>query len=358
MKNLFEPVTLGRLSVKNRLVRSATLEMGGARNGKISPLLGDLYEELAQGGVGLIITGMMGVSNDCRTLPDMVNTKEESFVPLFSEITRRVHEKGGKICVQLAHCGIKSAVLHGGTLPPGPCKIDGRARAAEEKDLKRIVRRFAQAAYKCRQSGADAVQIHAAHGYLISEFLSPYFNRRADDYGGSLQNRARLLYEIYAAVRDAVGSDFPVLIKINYSDLAKPGLTGEECVDVCRTLYARGLDAAEISSGIGVSAKSMPAQLVRNEEGEGYFSSGARQVACAAGIPVISVGGYRSPGVIGRVLGGGIAAVSMCRPFIREPSLVRRWENGNLERARCISCGRCSRVKTHGCPVQEGEKSG
>lgn len=358
MNKMFEPATLGGLSIKNRLVRSATLEMGGAKDGKISPLLGNVYEELAQGGVGLIITGMMGVSNDCRTLPDMVNTEEESFVPLFSEITRRVHEKGGKICVQLAHCGVKSAVLHGRALPPGPSQAGEHSREAAVQDLKRIGRQFAQAAYKCKRANADAVQIHAAHGYLISEFLSPYFNKRTDDYGGGLQNRARLLYEIYGAVREAVGKDFPVLVKINYSDLAKPGLTGEECVDVCRTLYARGLDAAEISSGIGVSDRSMPARFVKDEACEGYFSEGARYVARETGMPVVSVGGYRSPGVIGRALGGGIAAVSMCRPFIREPGLVRRWENGNLEKARCISCGRCSHVKTHCCPVQQGEKSG
>ena len=358
MKKVFEPVKLGGLTIKNRLVRSATLEMGGACDGAASPLLDKIYEDLAQGGAGLIITGMMGISNDCRTLPDMVNTDEESFVPRFSEITRRVHQKGGKICVQLAHCGVKSAVPHGSP-PLGPSPAGGQPREAEKQDLKRIGRQFAQAAYKCRQANADAVQIHAAHGYLISEFLSPYFNRRTDEYGGCLPNRARLLCEVYGAVRDAVGTGFPVLIKINYSDLTQPGLTGEECVEICRALYARGLDAAEISSGIGVSVQSMPARFVKDEEGEGYFREGARHVARDAGIPVISVGGYRTPGVIERVLSGGeIAAVSMCRPFIREPGLVRRWENGDLGKARCISCGRCSHVTTHGCPVQEGEKSG
>lgn len=359
MSKMFEPVTLGRLSVKNRLVRSATLEMGGARNGVIAPMLGDIYEELAKGGVGLIITGMMGVSKDCRTLPDMVNTEEESFAPLFSDISRRVHKNGGKICVQLAHCGAKSAADGDGALPLGPSQAGGHSCKATGQDLKRIVRQFAQAAYKCRQAGADAVQIHAAHGYLVSEFLSPYFNRRTDEYGGALQNRARLLYEIYAAVRAEIGDGFPVFIKINYSDLSKPGFTGEESVSVCRTLYARGLDAAEISSGIGVSVKTMPAQLVRNEEDEGYFCEGAKKAARLTGMPVISVGGYRTPDVIeGALQGGDIAAVSMCRPFIREPNLVFRWESGDTNKAYCISCGRCSHVEIHGCPVRKGKKSG
>lgn len=359
MNKMFEPVTLGGLSVKNCLIRSATLEMGGARDGVIAPFLGDIYEQLAKGGAGLIITGMMGVSKNCRTLPDMVNTEEESFVPRLSDITRRVHEYGGKICVQLAHCGVKSAAGLDGALPLGPSQAGGHSCEATGRDLKRIVRQFAQAAYKCRQANADAVQLHAAHGYLLSEFLSPYYNKRADEYGGALQNRARLLYEGYAAVRAETGNGFPVLVKINYSDLTQPGFTGEECISVCRTLYAQGLDAAEISSGIGVSEKAMPAQPVRNEEDEAYFCEGAQRTARLTGMPVISVGGYRTPGVIeGALQSGDIAAVSMCRPFIREPNLVRRWESGDTNKAFCISCGRCSRVKTHGCPVQTGKKSG
>lgn len=354
MKKIFEPARLGNLAIKNRLVRSATVEAGAFLDGAPTPLLKEIYDALALGGAGLIITGMVGVCPGSRALTGMGKAYGQAFVPAFSEITQSVHEKGGKIVVQLCHCGAKAMAAKDGALPPGPTGTEGLVREIPLEELNEMVFAFGQAALQCKRAGADGVQIHAAHGYLISEFLSPYYNKRQDRYGGSLENRARLLFLIYDEIRKQTGPQYPVLIKINSSDLAEPGFTEEECALVCRELSRRGLDAAEISGGISIDKRSQAAQPVKGEQGEGYFGQAALRIAEKAGLPVISVGGYRTPGVIDRYLNaGGIEAASLCRPLIREPNLPRRWESGELSRAGCISCGRCSGGAILGCPVKK-----
>lgn len=353
MKEIFESVRLGNLTIKNRLVRSATVEAGAFKDGIITPRLFKIYDQLAGGGVGLIITGMMGVCPGSRAMPGMAKAYGADFAPAFSKIVQHVHDKGCKIVVQLCHCGEKAMAEKDGRLPLGPTGSNGVCREVSVQELKEIAQAFGEAALICKRCGADGVQIHAAHGYLISEFLSPYFNKRLDDYGGSLENRARLLYEAYAQVRRQVGARYPALIKINSSDLVTPGFTEEECALVCRTLAQRGLDAAEISGGVSIDKRSQAAQPVKGEQGEGYFGQAALQIAEKAGIPVISVGGYRTPALVTQYLNAGkIEAISLCRPLIRDPELPQKWESGKRDRAACISCGRCSGVTIHGCPLE------
>ncbi len=353
MKKLFETCQLGHLVLKNRLIRSATLERCGADQGAITPLLKTIYEDLARGEAGLIITGMMGVGPNACASPNMVKIYDDSFVAKFAEITRSVHQLGGKIMVQLGHSGAKAGVIDWGDKPF--CPSDYRKAGAMTTDeINMMVRRYGDAAVKCKAAGADGVQIHGAHGYLVSEFLSPYFNHRTDQYGGEIHNRARFLFEIYEEIRAAVGEDYPVWMKINYSDLVENGLDGTGCAWVCRELEKRGLDAIEVSSGISVSAASSPTQMGQ-KKGEGFFAAGALDLADKVAIPVISVGGYRSIEAIEETLNrGNVAAISLCRPWIREPALAARWRAGRTEKAQCVSCDKCFSTAQHGCYFVKG----
>ncbi len=343
MKKIFEEVTLGSLTVKNRLVRSATFE-GGAENGVITPFLTDLQEGLAKGGVGLIITGMMAIGPNAGIKSSMVRVDSEEFITKYAEIAEAIHRYGSKVVIQLNHCGAKAEA---GLNPLGPSDIDGRAKGMTTDDIKAVVADFGKAAKRCREAGADGVQIHGAHGYLISQFLSPYYNKRNDAYGGSIENRARFLFAVYDEIRAQVGDAYPVLIKINYSDLVENGLTGDECVWVCKQLEKRGIDAIELSSGIGLGKESRPAQI---NGGEGYFAEGALRLAEEVKTPVITVGGYRTPKSIEEFLNkGNISAVSLCRPLIREPGLPAKWQAGDISAALCISCNKCFEVPQLSC---------
>lgn len=348
MKKIFEECTLGNMVLKNRLVRSATFENGGADNGLITPLLKEVYEKLAEGEVGLIITGMMGVGSNACVNSGMVKIYDDSFIDKFSKVTHAVHQLGGKIVVQLGHCGAKATVIDWGDRPFCPSDYEN-AKEITKEEMKMLLKSYGEAALKCKMAGADGVQIHAAHGYLISEFLSPYFNKRMDEYGGDIQNRAKYLFDIYGEIRSSVGEDYPVLIKINYSDLVESGLTGEECEWVCIELEKRGIDAIEISSGIGVSAESAPTQP-NQKMVEGFFADGAFNIARKVTIPIISVGGYRSLAIIEKKLNqGDISAISLCRPFIREPFLIKKWKNDDKAKALCVSCNGCFSMPQHGC---------
>lgn len=362
MKKLFEPAVLGGLTIKNRLIRSATIETAGAENGKITPLLGRIYETLADGGIGLIITGMMGVAPNACIHSGMTKIYDESFCDRFGSIVEKVHQKGCKIVVQLGHCGAKSKELDGPDYAFAPSDIDLPAfqgKEISEAQIEALVKAYGAAALKCKECGADGVQIHAAHGYLISMFLSPLTNRRTDQYGGEIPSRAKLLLDVYDEIRRQVGHAYPVLVKINFSDVAQGGISEQDVIWVCKELDARGIDAIEVSAGIGMDASSTSGQGGRRDEA--YNAPYALQVKKVVKAAVISVGGFRSPEKILEVLNSGeIEAVSLCRALIREPDLPRRWQNGELVPAACISCGSCFKTPQHGCYIdyrlkQEGK---
>lgn len=350
MKQLFQAVELGNLKVKNRLIRSATFENGCAENGVINSLLEDVYQKLAKGGIGLIITGMYGVCENACAKEDMIKIYDNTFVKKFAHITSSVHNSGGKIVVQLGHCGAKSTVLDGNKYPD--CPSDYRdAKAMTKNDISKLIKSYGVAALKCKQAGADGVQIHSAHGYLISQFLSPYYNKRTDEYGGTIENRFRLLQEIYHEIRLAVGNGFPVLVKINYSDLVENGFSGEDCSYVCKTLGILGIDAIEISAGLAVSTESSPTQIGKSKEG--FYAEYAMKIASQVDIPIISVGGYRSIEMIEKALNQGkLKAISMCRPLIREPELPKRWESGDRTKSTCRSCNLCFNATPIHCALR------
>lgn len=256
MSRIFEETVIKTLRLKNRLVRSATHEGMSDERGFPEGKLFSLYEELAAGGIGLIITGEAYVCRDGNSFfKGMLGIDRDEFIPAYRKLASFVHERGAKIAMQLVHCGRQTTSEAAGAQPIAPSAIKEktlftRPRAMTEDDIERIIEAFAQAARRVKESGFDAVQIHAAHGYLINEFLCPHTNRRKDRWGGSIENRMRIVSGIYSRCRRLVGDDFPILIKINGYDKKRGGLELKESVVMAGMMSGMGFDGIEVSCGI------------------------------------------------------------------------------------------------------------
>jgi 2,4-dienoyl-CoA reductase-like NADH-dependent reductase (Old Yellow Enzyme family) len=345
---LFEPFQLGKLTLRNRLVRSATHEGLGLPDGLPDAKLPPLLARLASGGVGLIISAHTAVLASGKASDYQLTFDQEACVEAWRPIVANVHECGGKIILQLAHAG--GNARHA-AIAAGPSPFTGASGAVCREltlaEIAGIPAAFAAAAARAERAGFDGVQLHAGHGYLISEFLSPVYNHRGDAYGGAFENRVRLLLEVCDAVRGAVGPDFPILAKINSEDFFAGGFSVEESAAAAGLLAARGLAAIELSGGLPVSGpKLSPVRTVdvALPDDPVYYEAAARRIRAAIDIPVILVGGIRFPATAERLLRDGVCdLVSMCRPLIREPELPARWAAGDRRKADCISCNGCFR---------------
>ncbi|MGB9300357.1 MAG: NADH:flavin oxidoreductase [Anaerolineae bacterium] len=343
MSILFDPGTIGRLLLRNRLVRSATAEYMTDAAGRPEKPHADLYGALARGGVGLIITGHCFVHEGGRCQVQMTGAHRDELIPALEMLTTAVHDEGGLVAMQINHGGreCRQDAIPGKAVAPSPVPTaKGKERPEElsEEGIEQIVAAFGDAAGRAQAAGFDGVQIHAAHGYLINQFNSPAANWRSDRWGGTPARRMRFLEEVAAAVRDRVGNDYPVLIKLGMEDSARDGLTLKDGAEIVSHLADWGIDALEVSGGIG--GTSVRKDILRVED-EGYFLDAARAAREATDLPIILVGGMRSKQLMGQILEEGTADfISLSRPLIREPDLPRRLFEGQ-ERSTCISCNRC-----------------
>lgn len=366
MSVLFEPTEIKGVRLENRFVRSATWEGMATEEGACTPRLSDLMVGLAEGGVGLIITSHAYASKDGQASPWQLGIHEDKLIPGLREMVGAVHERGGKIFAQIAHGGVLANPQLSGLDPMGPSKVedlvphDHREMSVEE--IQKVIGAFGLAASRAKEAGFDGVQIHAAHGYLLSQFLSPAFNRRKDLYGGRLENRARALMEVYERVRGVVGEDFPVMVKMNCQDYLDGGLSLEESVRVAEMLSGVGVDGIEVSGGTLLSGKFIPSRLgISSQDKEAYFQDAAKAFKGEVAVPILLVGGIRSYEVAKRLVEEGIADyISMSRPLIREPGIVKRWKAGDTRRAGCISDSKCRTAGLAGegvhCVVKEGKE--
>jgi 2,4-dienoyl-CoA reductase-like NADH-dependent reductase (Old Yellow Enzyme family) len=209
------------------------------------------------------------------------------------------------------------------------------------QDLQEVFKAFGQAALRAKKAGFDGVEIFAAHGFFLSQLLCPRYNDRTDAYGGDIHNRARALREVLQSVREAVGHEYPVLVKLNVQDFVENGLTLEDSVRVGIMLQEGGIDAIELSGGL-LNNPNLMREKIRSEEDEAYFKGEARAFKENIQVPLILVGGIRSYYVAKQLVEAGkVDYISMCRPFIREPDLINRWKAGDLQKAACISCNNC-----------------
>lgn len=212
------------------------------------------------------------------------------------------------------------------------------------QDIQTIIRAFTDAAVRAKKSGFDGVQIHVAHGFLLNQFLTPHYNRRSDEYGGSIENRSRIVIETYKSIRNAVGNDFAIMAKINCDDFMENGLTLADSSFVCELLAENDIDAIEVSGGSNSSRPNEnPARVgITSNEEESYFKDYATQITQQIDVPVFLVGGNRSLETMSDLLNSTqIAYFSMARPLLCEPGLITRWESGNTQKAKCVSCNKC-----------------
>lgn len=360
----FDPGYIGNIEIKNRLVRSATYECGATGQGEVTDVLVNLYETLARGGAGLLITGHTAVHEKGISSTFMMRICDDSFMPGLQKITDAVHgvQNDCKIMVQLTHPGrqvrrpdivepVAPSALYDPYLRQTP-------RALEVEEIDGLIEAFACAVMRAREAGFDGVQFHAAHGWLLSSFLSPHTNRREDSYGGSTENRTRIVREICERSRKKVGRDFPLLIKINGNDYIPGGVDVAEASRIACLLSMAGFSAIEVSGCMWETLTRSEEELgwkpvpipesrvgVREKDKEAYFLPEAWEIKRNSTVPIILVGGIRSLDTIEEILDAEAADFcALCRPLIREPGLPAVWQQKGTEKSSsCISCNACVR---------------
>lgn len=346
MSLLFTPGKIGTLTLQNRLVRSATAERMADADGRPLPKMKALYDELVRGGVGLIITGHIYVHPSGKCHPEMTGIYTDNLIPDLADLTRIVHQGGGKVAAQINHGGMQCSLeTVSETIAPSAINapfLEQPAREMTIDEIEAMIQAYRQAARRAQEAGFDAVQLHGAHGYLINQFLSPYVNRRTDEWGGDFQRRTRFLREVCRAVRKQVGDDYPVFIKFGMEDGVAGGLSAEEGAKVIALMKDIGLDGVEISGGVRGGRVPSIKKGIKSEEHEAYFLPLAKISRSVTDIPIILVGGMRSRNVMEQVLADGDADfISMSRPLICEPDLPNRMRSGVQARSRCISANNC-----------------
>jgi len=349
MSILFQPVKIGNMTVKNRFVRSATAERAVDERGFVTDEMFDVYRQLAEGGVGLLITGHAYVHEGGRASLTQAAIHKDEYIPRLTELVDATHSVAEecKIVIQITHGG-RQVSTDSVIDPIAPSAVTDNdtgitPREMTEAEIEVCIDAFAQAARRAKEAGFDGVQLHSAHGFLISEFNSPYTNRRTDKWGGSLENRMRFLLEVYRRVRGAVGREYPIMVKLNTADYVEEGgLAIEESVQIAKTLSDAGIDAIETSGGMYESIEGQgAARKVQSIDEEAYFAPNATKIKQVVNVPVILVGGLLSTSVMEEVIQEGVADfVSLSRPLIREPDLPNKIKSGK-EKADCISCNGC-----------------
>lgn len=346
MPRLFEETQINNMKLRNRFVRSATYEGIADEDGAATPVLVEMMKALAAGGVGLIISSHAYVSRAGQAGPWQLGAYKDDLMPGLRDMADAVHEAGGKIVLQLAHAGFHAHTGLTGqpaVAPSDPGISKTPRHALHTEEIAAIREDFALAARRAKAAGCDGVQIHAAHGYLLSQFLSPHYNRRTDAYGGTAENRARAAVEVLRAIRAEVGENYPVLIKMNGRDFHENGLELKDSLQTAKMLEKNGIDAIELSGGLVINEKYLPTRKnIHTEAQEAYHEPEAIAFRKEISVPLILVGGIRSfPVAEGIVSRGTADYVAMARPFIREPDLVNRWKSENPEKSACVSDNQC-----------------
>ncbi|HET8758664.1 MAG TPA: NADH:flavin oxidoreductase [Solirubrobacteraceae bacterium] len=359
---VFTPATIGRLEVRNRFVRSATAEAMADEHGAVTPGLIALHQTLAGADVGLIIFGHLFCHPRGRYGPGHVGIHDDAMLPGLAALAHEVRTRGARIFAQLTHAGSQSRLAAVDPLAPSPVPnaLTGRpVSGASEDEIGEAIASFGAGARRAVEAGFDGVHIHAANGYLISEFSSPLANRRTDRWGGSAENRDRFVLEVLRAVRRAVPAGFPVSVKLGLADAVPGGLDLDETLPRARRLVEAGADAIEVSVNVMArpadSARTyvavdrrraimdlLPHRVLAGPVAEAYNAPLARALRGAVDTRIILVGGLRTTATLSRVIESGDADfVAMARPFIREPDIVRQIANGRTGRVDCTSCNLC-----------------
>lgn len=346
-KSVFSPIKLNQLEIRNRLVVPPMVTNYGNERGEVTDRHIAYLEERAKGGFGLIVLEATAVHPSGIGFPKGIGLWNDGQMDGLSRLAAAVHAKGAKLAVQLYHAGRQtySAVLGGQSVSasPVPCPVCSEVpRELTRKDIAELVKAFARAAERAKEAGADAVEIHGAHGYLIGQFTSPYSNRRVDAYGGALHNRLRFALEVIASVRRSTGAEFPIIYRISIRERVPGGLTPVESLPIVKVLEEAGVDAFHVSTGV---YGSMPYIIPNFYLPDGLNMDDAAMVREHVGVPVIVAGKITEILTAESVISGGNAdMVAMGRASIVDPELPKKSAAGALDDVRpCITCNQgCS----------------
>ena len=382
---LFSSINIGKLTLGGRLIKTATAETRASVDGFANQEHIDFYVPMAKGGTPLIITGNIYVGLDGKSAPRQLGVDSDDKIPALARLVESVHAHGSKMFAQLNHCGRQVVPRFAGISDPVSAfsvteLVTGtKPRALQVDEIARLIKQYADGAQRCQRAGFDGVQIHAANGYLQSQFLTPHTNRRSDEYGGGIEGRTKLLREVVRAIKGRCGADFPLIVKINGSDYLplRNGLKTDDLVDIALVLQKEGIDAIEITVGhyesgfpmvrgtfmrclrnmVQGSMSKLPfirrwgfrlfwpvlALLFNLVFGrrEGFNLGYARKFKAKLSIPVICVGGFRTlPVMQAAIEQGGCDIVSAGRAFIADPLLYRHLRDDEPG-PKCVDCNAC-----------------
>lgn len=366
----FTPVRLGPLTLRNRFVKAATFE-GTAKGGTVTDALVRFHRTVAEGGAAMTTLAYCAVSPDGRGAPNEIVMNDRA-LPGLARLAETVHDAGAALSVQIGHAGpVASAAGRRGLAPsrvfaPQAMRF---TRAATTQDIERVVASFAEAARTAARAGADAIELHFGHGYLVSAFLSPKLNRRRDGWGGTTAGRARLARRVAEAAREAAGPSVAVLAKLNMTDGVRGGLDTGESLEAAALLERDGtLDALVLSAGSSfqnpmyllrgpapvaelAASFPQPMRLAVRITGrrflrdypfeEAYLLPLARRFRAELTMPLVLLGGITRLETAETAIAEGFDLVAMARALLREPDLVHRWRAGDHADATCIHCNRC-----------------
>jgi len=357
LKNLFSPGKIGNVQIKNRIIRSATWLAKATNDGYVTEDLIKIYKDLAEGGTGLIISGYLAVEPSGAATHRMACLFDDSYISGQKELVKAVHEYSEvKIAAQIAHTG-NGAFIFGNKdfKPVGPSPminlvLNKLCHELTTEEIRRIIKSFVETGRRAYECGYDMVQIHGAHGYLLSDFVSPFTNKRTDEYGGTYQKRTKILVDIYNQLKDELDKNFPIIIKLNTKDYLQEGLRLEEGKRIAKILIEVGYDAIEPSSGrydLKFSKrKTYPTVMDKSGENQNYFLQNVKMLKpVMRGRPIILQGGIRNPLIMEEIIKETIADfIALSRPLIYEPDLPNRWKNGDLSLPLCTNCNGCLTV--------------
>jgi 2,4-dienoyl-CoA reductase-like NADH-dependent reductase (Old Yellow Enzyme family) len=342
MQKIFSPLEINSIVLQNRFIRSATVDNLGAQ-GMVSEAQLELYRELGKGGIGLIISGGVYPTMDGCAAAGQLGADADDAIPGLKKLVDVVHENKGKIAAQILHGGFRCRPEVSGFQPIGPSSMFDedtglQVRELSSDEIYELVESYVQAARRLIESGFDAVQLHGAHGWLLSAFLSPVMNKRQDEWGGLPENRFRFVRLIYEGIRKLAGPHYPIMIKLGFRDYHADGKPLSEGIETAAMLESIGMDAIELSEGI----EPKWGNHIRADALEPYYREDCLKARQALSLPLMLVGGMRSLRDMQSVIDDGIAdAVSLCRPFIESPDIVNKFKKGVVDESECNSCNGC-----------------
>jgi 2,4-dienoyl-CoA reductase-like NADH-dependent reductase (Old Yellow Enzyme family)/thioredoxin reductase len=340
LTHLFSPIKIGRMEVKNRLLMPGmSINFGVDSNGFVTDQLTEYFAARAKGGTGMLIVGGGGVDTVGHELPNLPALWDDDCVPALKKMTKKVKSFGARFGMQIMHGGRQTYKPNKVAPSPIPALalVKGTPRELTTDDIKEVVNAFGDSARRCKEGGFDFIEIHAAHGYLINQFMAPNSNMREDEYGGSFENRIRFMLEVFRNIKMKTDDDFPVGIRLNGEDYAKDGFMLEEAIKLASVLEKEGADYLHVSAGIyGSTQLTIPSMYVP----QGCFVHLAEAVKKNVSIPVITVGRIKDPEYADRIIKEGKAdIVAMGRAHIAEPDIAKKAEKGDLASIRpCLGC--------------------